>query len=454
VLAEASFSLPDQEHLTAEKELCIEQCVSTSRSLAPDRVWSTRTRITEPGMEEVSVTEKIKPPQGASAKTHDIKFRSAYWVDLLTRFDAHRRARPSHEYAAGAVDSNSAKINEHLRRIRAVQEIYSSADHGNGVLGISERHLVICWTFRQARYGEMGLTQWQELVIAPIIPTMAQDYPSPDASFKGDGGYNESLDMQFDMYNHSVVPQGLGLQQASEFSQEEWMSPTRMRSLPFYGATVWPSTNQTQSLIPRSYEVPTFDVNQQLVTQGLYGSPEYLPMGSFGMTPPDSALVGNFSQSFNHSTSNDDSQSPEPVHDAQPADYSHGTGYSHIYAPQAQYTHLPLNAPFMYDESLQDFSSFNRIIEADQTVVGGLEYSFQDHVPVLPSQPVDPVSVLDDRHSEADEDVTLSHLRLTAPFDPNFFAEGQPTIMDAPMLPSNNGHDAVMSRLLSQGEQS
>jgi len=247
-----------------------------------------------------------------------------------------------------------------------------------------------------------------------------------------------------------------------------------MRNLPFYGATVWPSTNQSQSLIPRSYEVPTFDVNQQLVTQGLYGSPEYLPMGFFGMTPPDSALVANFSQSFDHSTSDDDNQSPEPVHDAQPADYSQGTGYSqttagqyvshidgdqvsldrHIYAPQAQYTHLPLNAPFMYDESLQDFSSFNRIIEADQTVVGGLEYSFQDHVPVLPSQPVDPVSVLDDRHSEADEDATLSHLRLTAPFDPNFFAEGQPTIMDAPMLPSNNGHDAVMSRLLSQGEQS
>lgn len=81
-------------------------------------MWSTRTRIME-GMEEFVFQEETKPSKGAPENTYDIKFRSAYWVALLTRYDVLRRSKPK---------DVSTYISEHLRSITAVQEILVTPD--------------------------------------------------------------------------------------------------------------------------------------------------------------------------------------------------------------------------------------------------------------------------------------------------------------------------------------
>lgn len=454
VFAEASFQLPSKEYLTSRRELCIEQCVSTKRSLAEGCFWSTRTRITAPGIDEVSVMEEITT---VTANTYDIKFRSSYWVDLLTRYDAYQRIKPEHGFSDNPSQAHKAHIDEHLRRIRAVQEVLASPKVGNGTFEPAERHMIICWTFKQAECGNAGITQWQELVIPPTLPTMSRDYPSPDASFRAESEYDKGSSMPFDMYNNTPIQQGLDLQQVpSSFDQDEWNSPTRGEAVPYYEATTWPQVDQAQISVPRSFMLPAFDARQQPVLQELYTAQDYLAVGSFEMTPPNSALGPNFAECFDSSTSPEAIQTPVSDEDSQEAVYSQDAEYSQgvsypqasvgqyleyeddhrplddetvrIYAPQAQYTHVPLGASFLYDHTMHDFSSFNRVIEDDHAV-GGAEYSFQDQVvPILPSQP----EAVHESQACIDEDPSLSHLRLTAAFDPNFFSDDQTTIMEAP----------------------
>jgi len=474
MLAEATFRLPNLEHFTAEKELCIEQAVTTSRRLADNCVWSTRTRIMEE-MGEYVFQEKIEPKE-ARGNTCDIKFRSAYWVNLLTRYDAMRRIKVKQEYTIGGGRYDApSRVSDHLRGIRAVQEIISTPSWIGGV-GEPERHLIICWTFKEAEYGEPGLTQWRELVIPPTLPTMSHDYPSPDASYKAESDYCDKLNLPFDLYNNTPVSQGLGISQAAPYMQDAWSSPNR--AMPYYGAISWPSVHESQSMIPRSFALPTFDVTSQPIAQELYTASEYLSGSSFGMTPPDSTIMAKFAQGFDSATTSDSMLTPDSGEDSQGAEYTQGIEYSqgggysqtsvpqflddtiidhtglesqssHIYAPQAQYTHLPLNTSFIYDQSLQDFSSFNRVIDDDLTV-GGLEYSFHDHidVPILPSQPITAAETQD-----SGEDASLSHLRLTAAYDPNFFGDCQAGMLDIPHCHLEDRHGNMMSHCLANASE-
>lgn len=463
VLVEATFDLPSQECLVAGKELCIAQCVKTSRELKSGYVWKTRTSIFAPGAKVLAGEESMES-FNANKTVHEIKFRSAYWADLFTHYGSQLHTKPDAPRKSGVSADKHRQVRDHLRGIRAVQEILSHPKTGNGS-GTPERHMMICWTFKQAHPGEAGVTKWQEIVIPPTLPSQSHIYPSPSASFTPDEGTEDGYNMSFDLYNNMPYIEGMHHHQAGDPTDSDALrSPERLTAMPYFGANIWPPIVPSQALIPRSYDIPSYNASQHPVVQELYDEPDYLAVG-FGMTPPNSALVASFAQSFDTSAASDESQSPpEPSDESQAAQYSQGTGYSqassgqyaehvddslggqtmHVYVPQAQYADLPLNTSFMYDQQLQDFSSFSRVLEDDHTV-GGLEYHFdQSTVPILASQPVH----VDDGGDNVNRRGSLSHLRLTAAFDPSFFS---PIIPEAPqILPLSSGvtHPTVMPHLL------